>query len=144
MRNPLPFVLLPALFALAACGGADATGPGDVAGTYNLQTINDSTLPRTTSESATHKVEVLASAITLKGDGTYTWVQTTRTTDNGTATTTTDTYSDTFSVKGSSITLGKSSGPVSFVSFTDIRIAGDTLTMTIVSLPVIVILVFKR
>jgi hypothetical protein len=148
MRKPLIIALAATVVALAACGGTDATGPGNVSGTYNLQTINDSTLQHTTSESSTHKVEVLSSVITLNEDRTYAWVQTTRTTDSGEATTQTTTDTGTYSVRGSKITLkdsnGSSSGDVSFFGFVDIAISGDTITMDIVYLPVILVLVFKR
>lgn len=126
MRN-ITAITLAASLALTACG-KDSSGPdtgADIAGTYTLTTVNGSPLPFTTDEDATYKAEILASAITLRGDRTFSWSFTGRSTDNGTPTTDSETFTGTYTVNGSAIRLTDSEG------YTDATVADGVITIVI-------------
>ncbi len=127
MRKFLTIALTAVSVALAACGGGgdDPIGPANVAGTYTLQTVNGSPLPFTTSEDATYKAEILSSAITLNGNNTFSWAFTGRSTDNGTPTTNSETFTGTYTINGSSIRMTDSEG------YTDATVGNGTITMVI-------------
>jgi hypothetical protein len=59
------------LLALAACGGDSSTGiNGNIAGTYNLSTVNGSGLPFVL-QAANPKVEILSDQLIVNGNGTF-------------------------------------------------------------------------
>lgn len=137
MRKILTAALAATSIVLAACG--DSSGPpANITGTYTLETVNNAQLPFTTDEDETYKAEILASAITLRADKTYTWDFTGRSTDYGVPTTNTDTFTGTYSVSGSTITLND---PESYATAT---LSTDTITMVIEGPIGVFTLVFRR
>lgn len=125
MRKLMTLALAATTVVLAACGGSDSTGPESIAGKYALTTVNNAQLPFTTSQDATYKAEILASAITLRDDKTFTWDFTGRSTDNGVVDQGTDSFSGTYTVVGSTITLLDSEGS------TSASLGNGTITMVI-------------
>jgi hypothetical protein len=107
MRKPIAVLIGTLSIITAGCGGGGdtSTGPPSVAGTYTLQTVNNSSLPFTTSEDETYKAEILSWLITLKDDNTYSDVFQGRSTDHGQATENTLTSSGTFTLTGSTLKL---------------------------------------
>jgi hypothetical protein len=106
MVKPIAVVAATICFVTASCGGGDkSTGPTVVAGTYTLQTVNNSPLPFTTSEDATYKAEILSWVITLKDDNTYSDIFHGRSTDNGQVADNTLTSSGTYTQTGSTLNL---------------------------------------
>lgn len=105
MRKLMILALAVTTATLSACGGKDSTGPDSIAGTYTLTTVNNAQLPFTTSQDATYKAEILASSITLRDDKTFTWSLTGRSTDNGIVDQGTDSFSGTYTITGSTLTL---------------------------------------
>lgn len=119
-----------ALFALSGsigCGGSDSAGPTGIAGTYTLQTVNNATLPFTTSEDATYKAEILSWVMTLNQDKTYTELFKGRSTDHGTTTLNTLPGAGTYTVTGSAVRF---TDPVAN-SYLDATVAGSALTIVI-------------
>jgi hypothetical protein len=108
-----------ALVTLAGCGsdGSTNAGPASVAGIYTLRTINGSSLPYTLVQLDDNKLEVMASAMTLKAEGTWTESGIVRVTEGGTVTTLPGANAGTYTLTGTMITLvssesGTSSGTV--------------------------------
>jgi hypothetical protein len=70
-------LLLGIAFTLAACGTDRAAGPppaptpSQVAGRYELATVDGAALPLTTFESGAYRVLLVDGALTLSPDGTY-------------------------------------------------------------------------
>ena len=80
---------------LTACG--DAFSPEDVSGTYNLETINGSPLPFSTTDDLTGiTFAITAGSIILNANGTFSISTTGTTTIDGTTNTLTTTGSGTF------------------------------------------------
>jgi len=125
MRKLMTLALAATTVVLAACSGSDSTGPESIAGKYTLTTVNNAQLPFTTSQDATYKAEILASAITLRDDKTFTWDFTGRSTDNGVVDQGTDSFSGTYTIVGSTITLLDSEGS------TSASLGNGTITMVI-------------
>ena len=61
-----------ALTLLAVAGCSDSTGPGDVSGSWTLQTVNGATPPAIVYEDAFYKLEVLYAWYDINANGTYT------------------------------------------------------------------------
>jgi len=82
LRSAKGAVATMAVVLLAACG-SDSTGPhnANVAGTYNLTTVNGAGLPFTVPHTGDHTEIVQSATITLTSDSTYT-VLVTGTVDN--------------------------------------------------------------
>jgi hypothetical protein len=78
------------LALLAVACASDATGPDprSAIGSYHLKSVNGATLPFVSVQSGTVKTEITSEVITLNGDGTFSDVETVRTT-NGSAVATT-------------------------------------------------------
>lgn len=105
MRRPIAVLFAGLALTSAACGGGDSSGPPSIAGTYTLQTVNNSPLPFTTSEDATYKAEILSWVVTLNTNATYNFVFQGRSTDNGVPTVNTITSVGTYTVSGSTIEM---------------------------------------
>lgn len=125
MHKLMNLALAATTVVLAACAGNDSTGPESIAGTYTLRTVNNTQLPFTTSQDATYKAEILASAITLRDDETFSWDFTGRSTDNGIVDQGTDTFTGTYTVVGSTITFLDPEGS------TSASLGDGTITMVI-------------
>jgi hypothetical protein len=112
----------------SACGGDDdgSTGPRDqVVGTYTLRTVGGRALPAVVLEDGGDKLEVLAGAVTLDGNGTYRGTMTLRLTEDGRTTTETDGGTGTYTASGSSVVLVDADG-----ERTTATLAGASLTIT--------------
>jgi hypothetical protein len=121
--------LLLALASLAVIGcGGDSTGPNaQVAGTWNLQTVNGSPLPYTVAFLAgppVYKLELISDTFVTAANGTYTEAFTSRETDGSTVTTSTENDTGTWSQNGSSLTVTASDGTVNTAT-----ISGNTITL---------------
>ncbi|HYN80146.1 MAG TPA: hypothetical protein VES88_01480 [Gemmatimonadaceae bacterium] len=117
-----------ALFAVSgsiACNGSESAGPTGISGTYTLQTVNNASLPFTTSQDATYKAEILSWVITLNQDKTYIGSFKGRSTDNGTTTVNTVPTAGTYTVTGSAVRLLDPDG------YLDATVVGSSLTIVI-------------
>jgi hypothetical protein len=123
-----------AAVCLSACGGGDSgTGPTTgtaVAGSYSLKTVNGSPLPYTIIAQGTSKLEITADVITLTANGSssgsVSQLSTLRNTQNGQATTSTQTDAGTYTLNGSAISIKWSSdGSISTGS-----LSGNSMTIT--------------
>jgi hypothetical protein len=139
MQKSLLATLAAASLVLTGCG-KDATDPtpSSVAGTYTLTTVNGEPLPFVTSQDETYTAEILASTLTLRADGGFTWSVTGRSTDNGQTTTNSQSFSGTYTVSGPNITLTDSEDPLTGT------VGADTITLTIPGVPLAMVLVFER
>ena len=112
--------------SLLACG--DSSGPGfsSAVGTWNLVSVNgNSNFPVTVLQLVTtYKFEIVSATFVAASNGTYTGSATTRETDNGTVTTTTEPASGTWSQTGNSVTVTDSDGTASAAT-----ISGNNLTL---------------
>ena len=138
MRKLMTLALAATTVVLAACSGSDSTGPESIAGTYTLTTVNNGQLPFITTQSAAYKAEILASAITLKDDKTFSWTITGRETDAGGPVVSTDVLNGGYTLVGSVLTLLDSGGS------TTTTLTGDTITMVIDGSAGTFTLVFRR
>ena len=94
--------------AVTACGGDDGdggTGPGDITGTYTIQTINGAPPPYTlwTEAEAGFQREITGGSVTLNADGTYSDVFHFRDTEAGVVTTGSAETEGTYTRSGSTI-----------------------------------------
>jgi lipocalin-like protein len=127
-----------AAVALLGCGG-DSTGPAASAvGTWNLQTVNNATLPYTLAFIANplYKLELVSDAFVVRADGSYTETFTERETDGTTVTTTSDDDTGTWVQNNGALTITSSSDQ----SSVNAAISGNTITVNAQGL----VLVFKR
>lgn len=127
MNRILSIAVAAGTLALAGCGSGDdgPMGLDEVAGTYHLETINNAPLPFTTDEDETYKAEILSSSITLREDRTFSWAFSGRSTDNGVATINSETFTGTYTLSGSRLTLTEPEGS------TDATLADDTITIVV-------------
>lgn len=109
LRRLLAALLPPAALA---CGGDGGTGPGgDVAGAYTIVQVNDDrtapfTLFEGTEQGISYRFEIVSGTLTLRGDGDYTSVGTTRVTFNGQAGgNETSSQSGRYTVSGATVTF---------------------------------------
>ncbi|MGK2934051.1 MAG: lipocalin family protein [Gemmatimonadaceae bacterium] len=139
MHKTLMVALTAASLALVGCG-KDATDPtsASVAGTYTLRTVNGSPLPYVTSQDETYTAEIVSSVLTLREDFSYAWAFTGRSTDNGQTTTNSESFPGTYRISGHTITLTDAEGSIPGT------LSGNTITISIVALPVVMVLVFQR
>ena len=105
MRSLIAILLAALALTVTACGGGDSTGPASIAGTYNLQTVNNAPLPFTTSQDATYKAEILSWALTLNDNKSYSYVFRGQSTDNGQTTVNTITSNGTYTVTGLTVDM---------------------------------------
>src|SRR6185436_17936516 len=84
----LRIALASLLFAIA-CGSDSTTGPTAVslAGTWNLQSINGSSLPFVIAQTGANKAELVSDVVTVVSTGSFTEITTVRSTINGQVTT---------------------------------------------------------
>jgi hypothetical protein len=104
---------LAAAFTLAtaaiACGGDDSTGPStSIAGTYTLRTVNGGNLPYTLIQIGQDKLEIIAGAISLNADNTFSDRITIRTTEGGIPDEEEFIAVGTYTVNGNTVTLTES------------------------------------
>lgn len=94
------------------CGRDSATQPAEasIVGTWDLRTINGSSLPFVLSQSGADKAEVMSDVATADDHGAYTEVTQFRTTLNGQATTQAFTDAGTYTVNGNAVTLRSGDG----------------------------------
>lgn len=118
-------VLAIAAVSLLGCGG-DSSGPGASAvGTWNLVTINGSPLPATIIQAPTYRLEILSDRFVLSSNGTMSDTFTYRETENGTATTTTETDNGTWSQNNTALTITYSDGTSQTAA-----VSNDTFTIS--------------
>ena len=88
--RPLIGQMVAGLALLAVACGSDTTAPDprSAIGSYHLKSVNGTALPFLSVQSGTMKTEIISEVITLNGDGTFSDVETVRTT-NGSAIATT-------------------------------------------------------
>jgi hypothetical protein len=100
--------------SLLACGDSSGPGASSAVGTWNLVSVNgDSNLPVTIFYIApSYRLEIVSATFVAASNGTYTGSATTRETDNGQVTTTTDSDSGTWSQTGNTVTVTASDGTV--------------------------------
>lgn len=115
-----------ALGAALLVGCDDSTGPGSIAGTYQLQSVNDDPVPSILSQvGTTYRLEATGGAVTLRSDGTYTATFSLREDDNGTITTINQTEHGTWEGTASDLTLIDDSDG----EFVLASVSGNTLTV---------------
>lgn len=101
MRTVLAALTL--MLGVAAC--SDLTGPGAMTGTYELEAVNAQRLPFVADQSATYRLELARSTLTLNRDSTYTSTFTWRETIRGSTTTEVERYDGTYSRSGDDLYL---------------------------------------
>jgi hypothetical protein len=113
---------------LIACGDDDPSGPdtATVAGTYTLRTVNGQDLPFTIINQTGYKLEVLSDEYTLNPNGSFTTVATFRETEGTDVTTSSDTYSGTWQVNGSNVSLTSTVAGIETAAFS----GGNTMTFS--------------
>jgi hypothetical protein len=106
-----PFLLLLGGFALlSACGGDGGSGPGgeaNIAGTYNLQTINGASPPVTILQIGPDRLEITSGNFTVSANNTFSNTHTYRETSGGQTTTVTETCTGTYSRNGNSVSFAE-------------------------------------
>lgn len=125
LKTALHLLIVPMLIA---CGDDDGSGPdtATVAGTYTLRTVNGQNLPFTIIQQTGYKLEVLSDEYTLNSNGTFTTVATFRETEGTTVTTSSDTYSGTWTVSGSNVSLSSAAAGIETAAFS----GGNTMTFS--------------
>ena len=125
VKGMLALMIVPLM--IGCSDDEDTTGPAaDVAGTYQLQTVNGQALPVTLGTQGSVTIEVTADEYVLRPDGTFSSTITFRHTDSGTVTTTTDSYEGSWQANGSTIRLNSVDVGLETAAFT----GGNTLTFT--------------
>lgn len=123
------FALAVLAVALAGCG--DATGPTTVTGSWNLQTVNNQSLPytmvSTTVGSTSYKYEITGMTINVNSGGSYTTTMNDRTTQGTTVSTSSSSSQGTWTQSGTDLTFTDSSDPTSASAAS---ISGGILTFT--------------
>jgi hypothetical protein len=111
--------------SLLACGDSSGPGASSAVGTWSLVSVNGSSLPYTVILIApSYKLEIMSATFIAASNGTYTGTVTSRETDNGQVTTTTDPDNGTWSQSGNSLTVTSSDGTVS-----NATISGDNIPL---------------
>ena len=115
MRAFAKLAAIALLGLVGACGG-DGGGINDplqdAAGTYTLKTFNGAAPPIVVFETTGYKLEVTSANYVLTASGTFTNSATFRETENGVATTSTETLTGTYVLAGTSITFTDTDGEV--------------------------------
>ena len=125
MIRLLQLLLVTAL--VAACG--DATGPdgADFFGTYELQTVNGGELPYPVVILGNYRLEVLASTLTVRSNGTFTQSTSLREIDGASTTTDTESSSGSWERTGSAVRFRDTADD----TITPGSFGGNTLTITV-------------
>lgn len=118
-------VLALGAISLLACGDSTGVGASSAVGTWNLFSVNGSPVPFTLIDEPDFRVEILSEQLVFFENGTYTDTFTDRVTESGTATTTTESDTGTWSQNGSSLTTITSAGDVSTST-----ISGNSITLS--------------
>jgi Lipocalin-like domain len=122
------FVLAMVLpLTLGGCG--DSTGPGGVAGTYSLRSINGDPLPAVIAEGTGFREEATAGFIRLNSGGTFTASNTSRITIGGSTNEVTLNISGTYTRSGDEITLTFDNPDGPGMSEVIVEWDGDRLTL---------------
>lgn len=122
------FALAALAVALVGCG--DSTGPTSITGTWNLQSINNQSVPYTVFEINTgtpYKFEITGMNVDVNSGGSFTLTTNYRTTQGTSVETSSDVTTGTWSQSGSTITFTDSSDPSSTSTAT---VTGDVMTIT--------------
>jgi hypothetical protein len=125
-------VALAVLPAIVACGGDSGTGPSSVAGQYSLQTINGAALPFLEFQQGTIKIELLSDVLTVTGTGTWSDLQTERTTIDTQVSTDTTTDSGTYTLSESTVTFtanGETATQTGTLSNGTLTVSGSGFTL---------------
>jgi hypothetical protein len=112
---------------VVGCG--DSTGPGDITGTYALQSVNGQSVPFFWLESDHRDVELISGQFTLRADATFSNSFVFRTTQkpSGNVLTGEESYSGTYTVSGSTVNVVFDDH---FVAVSVVH-SRNTLTMTV-------------
>ena len=95
-----------ALLLAISCGDPTEPTTSSITGTWSLETVNGSSLPYTyPGSTATNKFEILSGTVTFASAGTYSASFSSRTTINGSAQTSTDTDTGTWTLSGAVLTV---------------------------------------
>lgn len=120
-----------AVLAVALAGCSDATGPTTVTGSWNLQTVNNQSLPytmvSTTVGSTPYKYEITGMTITVNSGGSYTTTMNDRTTQGTTVSTSSSSSQGTWTQSGTDLTFTDASDSTSTSSAT---ISGNVMLFT--------------
>lgn len=119
-------VLALGAISLLACG--DSSGPevSSAVGTWSLVTINGSPLPYTVLLlQPSYRLEIMSATFVAAQNGTYAGSVTTRETDAGSVTTTTEPDNGTWSQAGNTLTITASDQTSSIAT-----ISGNTITLS--------------
>lgn len=120
-----------ALVALPACGSDDLSGPAgdstpDVAGSYDLQSLNGDNLPATLVQTPDGIIEVISSNMLIRADGNLVIDLTLRATDNaGQSETGSDVATGRWVLSGNRISLIPDSGGCTDTG----TVSGDRITI---------------
>lgn len=122
MRRLLSLALA---LAIVGCGSDSSSEPtnASVAGTWSLVSVNGAALPFILS--ASPKIELLSSVVTVASNGTFTSSTQTRTTIGTQATTSTSTQSGTYTLSGSAVAIRSTDGSTVQAG----SVSGNTLTL---------------
>ena len=116
--------------AVFACGGDSTSPTASIAGSWNLQTVDGSSLPFILAQTGGNKQELTGGVLTLSAAsssaGSYTITLTERVTVNGQVTTSSGSDAGTYSLNGTAVTLTSNSGAGSFNG----SWSGNSLTLT--------------
>lgn len=99
--------LLAGLALVAACGGGDSaagpSGEANIAGSYNLQSLNGAALPALFGASGATRVDVTAGNFSINANNTFSSSHTFRVTTGGQVATLSETCTGTYSRTGTSL-----------------------------------------
>ena len=101
LRRSLLFLFM----SVAVLSCDDATGPDNLLGTWNLQSVSGQSLPYVLEQDANRKVELTGESVTLLASGRQTMVTSFRVTDGGVVTTESIPASGNYTVNGSTLLL---------------------------------------
>lgn len=126
MRRIVLVLAMVAPLALAGCG--DSTGPGSIAGTYELRSINGDPVP-VLLESGPPQEELTDGFVRLNADGTFVASHTVRISSSNSTTVAIQTINGAYTRSGNNVTLNfvdpDGGGPASIDAVRD----GDRLTV---------------
>jgi hypothetical protein len=121
------YLLLLSLSAALACSDS-GTGPSEssVAGTWNLRSINGTSLPFVIVQTGPDKLELTADVLTVTSSGTFTQMTTFRLTENGQTTSQSVPDAGSYVLNGTNVTFQfQSDGSVGSGT-----LSGETLTVS--------------
>lgn len=127
MRTFIRLAAIAVLALTAACGGGDdgVNEPASITGTYNLETLDGQSPPIVVLDQPGFKVEIVSGNFVLAANMTFSTNVVFRLTEDGQASTESETFDGTYAVSGSTVTFSYSDGDSDSAT-----IAGNTLTFT--------------